>query len=390
MPKIVRIINRFNLGGPIYNAAYLTKYLSPEFETLLIGGMKDDTEASSEYILKNMGIEYQLLSNMKRTINPLNDLSAYNTVKKIIKKFKPDIVHTHAAKAGALGRIAAYRCHVPVLVHTFHGHIFHSYFGDIKSSVYKIIERNLAKKTTAIIAISEKQKGELINEHKITSLEKKVHVIPLGFDLNRFQENFDEKRKKFREEYKLSSDEIAIGIIGRLVPVKNHSLFIEAIRFVKENTPIKIKAFIVGDGEERQKLESMAREFGLINHLIFTSWNKEIDKVYPGLDIVCLTSFNEGTPVSLVEAQAANLPIVSTKVGGVEDVVIENYTALLSEIADKNKFCENILRMVKSAELRKSMSIQGREYVKKKFHYSRLISDTQKLYRMLLKEAYSQ
>ena len=389
MPKVLRIINRFNLGGPIYNAAYLTKYLSPEFETLLIGGIKDDSEASSEYILKNMGIEYQLLPNMKRTINPLKDLSAYNTIKKIIKKFNPDIVHTHAAKAGALGRMAAYNCNVPVLVHTFHGHVFHSYFGGIKSSIYKAIERNLAKKTSAIIAISEKQREELINDHKIISSEK-IHVIPLGFDLNRFHNDFDEKRKKFREQYKLNTDEIALGIIGRLVPVKNHSLFVEAIRFVKENTHTKIKAFIIGDGEERQKLESMVKEFGLTNHIIFTSWKKEIDKVYPGLDIVCLTSFNEGTPVSLVEAQAANRPVVSTKVGGVENVVIENKTALLSEVADKDKFCKNMLKVISNEELRKSMSIHGWEYVKQKFHYTRLIADTQKLYNMLLKEAHSQ
>lgn len=390
MPKVLRIINRFNLGGPIYNAAYLTKYLSPEFETLLIGGIKDDSEASSEYILKNMGIEYQLLLNMKRTLHPLNDLSSYNDIKKIIKKFKPDIVHTHAAKSGALGRIAAYNCNVPILVHTFHGHVFHSYFGNIKSSIYKAIERNLAKKTSAIVAISKKQKEELVNEHKITSSEEKVHVIPLGFDLHRFQENFDEKRKGFREQYKLNTNEIAIGIIGRLVPVKNHSLFMEAIKFVKENTAITIKAFIIGDGRERQKLELMAEEFGLLNHVVFTSWEKEIDKVYPGLDIICLTSFNEGTPVSLIEAQAANRPIVSTKVGGVENVVIENHTALLSEIDDKNKFFENLLRIVNDEELRESMSIQGWEYVKQKFHYSRLIEDMQKLYSKLLKEAYSQ
>ncbi|MFI5164756.1 MAG: glycosyltransferase, partial [Bacteroidia bacterium] len=194
MPKILRIINRFNLGGPTYNAAYLTKYLSPEFETLLVGGMKDDSEESSEFILKNLGVDYKILPGMKRSINPYNDFLVYNEIKKIIHEFKPDIVHTHAAKAGALGRQAAYSCKVPVIVHTFHGHVFHSYFGGLKTSIYKTIERNLAKKTTAIIAISEKQKQELVETHRIVPAEK-VHVIPLGFDLDRFQENQDEKRK---------------------------------------------------------------------------------------------------------------------------------------------------------------------------------------------------
>jgi hypothetical protein len=146
MPKILRIINRFNLGGPTYNAGYLTKYLAPDFETLLVGGMKDESEGSSEFILKNIGAEYRIIPQMKRSINPMNDLAAYGEIKKIIREFKPDIVHTHAAKAGALGRMAASVSKVPVIVHTYHGHVFHSYFGSLKTSIYKTIERDLGKR----------------------------------------------------------------------------------------------------------------------------------------------------------------------------------------------------------------------------------------------------
>ena len=382
MPKVLRIINRFNLGGPTYNAAYLTKYLSPEFETLLIGGIKDDSEESSEFILKNLGVDYRILPQMKRAINPFNDLSAYNEIKRIIKEFKPDIVHTHAAKAGALGRRAAFACHVPVTVHTYHGHVFHSYFGRFKTSLYKTIERNLAKKTSAIIAISEKQKQELVEEHRIAPAEK-VHVIPLGFDLNRFHENSDEKRKTFRAKYNLLDDEIAIGIIGRLAPVKNHSLFLEAIKFVKENSQRKIRAFIVGGGEERQHLEAKTKQFGLSGVVVFTSWEKEVDKVYPGLDIVCLTSFNEGTPVSLIEAQAANKPVVSTNVGGIENVVIPGSTALLSEVADKERFFQNLLLLTDNDLKRKEMSKDGWNYVVEKFSYSSLVKNMSALYHAL-------
>jgi glycosyltransferase involved in cell wall biosynthesis len=384
MPKVLRIINRFNLGGPTYNAAYLTKYLSPEFETLLIGGMKDDSEGSSEFILKNLGVDYRILPQMKRSINPFNDLSAYNEIKRIIKEFKPDIVHTHAAKAGALGRKAAFACNVPVTLHTYHGHVFHSYFGSLKTSVFKMIERNLAKQTSAIVAISEKQKQELVEEHKIAPAEK-VHVIPLGFDLNRFHENLDEKRKVFRAKYNLQEDEIVIGIVGRLAPVKNHLLFLEAIKFVKENSQRKIRAFIVGDGEERAMLEAKTKQFGLSDLVVFTSWEKEVDKVYPGLDIVCLTSFNEGTPVSLIEAQAANKPIVSTNVGGIENVVIPNKTALLSEVTDREKFYQNLLRLVSDDLLRTEMSIDGWNFVREKFSYSSLVKNMSALYRSLLK-----
>jgi len=384
MPKVLRIINRFNLGGPTYNAAYLTKFLSLEFETKLIGGMKDETEASSEFILKNLGLEYSVIPEMKRSINPFNDLAAYNKIKKIIRDFKPDIVHTHAAKAGALGRRAAFACNVPVTVHTFHGHVFHSYFGNLKTFVYKSIERKLAKKTTAIIAISEKQKEELVLIHKIVSPEK-VHVIPLGFDLNRFRENYEEKRKTFRSKYKLQEDEIAIGIVGRLVPVKNHSLFLEAVKYVKEKSIKKIKAFVVGDGEERNNLSALSAELGINDSVIFTSWEKEVDKIYPGLDIVCLTSFNEGTPVSLIEAQAADKPIVSTNVGGVENVLSPGNRAFLSDATDKELFFRNLLMLSDDDKKRRESGKDGWNYVSEKFSYTRLSTDVKALYRKLLK-----
>lgn len=281
MPKILRIINRFNIGGPTYNAAYLTKYLSHEYETKLIGGIKEDGEESSEFILKDLGIDYTLIPEMRRSVNPVNDLLAYKKIKQIIREFRPDIVHTHAAKAGALGRKVAFACKVPVTVHTFHGHVFHSYFGNIKTSLVKRAERVLARNTTAIIAISEKQKEELTGLHKIAPPEK-VHVIPLGFDLERFREQSTERRRQFRLQYQLEEEEIAIGIVGRLVPVKNHSLFLEAIRYVLENSASKIRAFIIGDGDERRILEKKAKTLGLDQIIVFTSWEKEVERVYPG------------------------------------------------------------------------------------------------------------
>ena len=143
MPRILRIINRFNLGGPTYNAAYLTKYMPPHYETLLIGGEKEESEESSAHILNSLDLTSTIIPEMKRSINPLNDYNAYKKIKNIIKEYKPDIVHTHAAKAGTIGRLAAYTSKVPVIVHTFHGHVFHSYFNKAKTSVFKNIERML-------------------------------------------------------------------------------------------------------------------------------------------------------------------------------------------------------------------------------------------------------
>ncbi|CAN5466977.1 glycosyltransferase family 4 protein [soil metagenome] len=395
MAKVLRIINRFNLGGPTYNVAYLSKYLSDDFETLLVGGAKDDTEESSDFIVENLGLKPVIVEEMLREIDLKNDYIAYKKLKKIIQEFKPDIVHTHASKAGTLGRLAAASCGVPIIIHTFHGHVFHSYFGKLKTTFYKMIERYLAKKSTNIIAISEIQKQELVDIHKICNADK-VKVISLGFDLTKFQENQESKRKQFREKYNLDEDEIAISIIGRLVPIKNHALFLEALKIVSGKTSKKIRAFIVGDGEERNSIESKAKELGIVfidgtkskekSLLTFTSWIKEIDIVLAGSDIVALTSFNEGTPVSLIEAQAANKPIVTTNVGGIENVVLPNETAFLCANNDLNAFSNALLKLVESAETRSSMAKKGWNHVKEKFHYTRLVNDMEQLYNTLLKK----
>lgn len=394
MPRILRIINRFNLGGPTYNAAYLSRYMPDDFETMLVGGEKDESEDSSEFIVKNLGLNPIIIPEMKREIDLRNDFEAYRKMQQIIKDFKPDIVHTHASKAGTIGRLAASNMKVPVIIHTFHGHVFHSYFGKMKTVMYKNIERNLARKSSCIIAISEKQKAELCLVHRICKPEK-IKVVPLGFDLSRFTEQMDEKRMAFRSRYQLDEDEIAIGIIGRLVPVKNHRLFLEAAKIVLENTTKKLRFFIIGDGEDRLRIEANARELGIPfmdamtqtgkSPLTFTSWIKDIDVANAGLDIVTLTSLNEGTPVSLIEAQAANKPIVSTNVGGIENVVIEGITALLSNSkSDAEKFASLILELTENDEKRNTLGRVGWEHVKNRFHYTRLIRDISELYYEML------
>jgi glycosyltransferase involved in cell wall biosynthesis len=390
MPRILRIINRLNLGGPTYNVAYLSKYLAPEFETLLVSGVKEDSEESSEFILRELGVEVTYIPEMHRSIHPWKDLAAYRKIRRLIKEFRPDIVHTHAAKAGTVGRMAAYG-HVPVVVHTFHGHVFHSYFTPLKTRVFLEIERYLARKSSAIIAISEKQKEELAFQYRVCE-PSRIAVIPLGFNLERFTMQQELKRKQFRERYHLADDEIAIGIVGRLVPVKNHSLFIRAFRELQQLTSLKIKAFIIGDGESRAAAEECARSLGLAfsaggeNHtapLVFTSWIKEVDMVYAGLDIVALTSLNEGTPVSLIEAQAAGKPIVSTNVGGIENIVQQGITALLSDNTLES-FSGRLLELVQNEGLRHSMALAGRERVLQQFSYKRLTDDTRALYHRLL------
>ncbi len=407
MPRVLRIINRFNLGGPTHNAAYLTRYLPNEFETLLVGGSQEATEEGSHHILDSLGVEPMILPELQREVAPWRDRGAYRRIKQLIKDFKPDIVHTHAAKAGAVGRMAAADLGVKAIVHTFHGHVFHSYFGPMRTALYKNIERYLAKRSSRIIAISDKQKEELVDEHRICDGEK-VSVIPLGFDLSRFQEDQAIKRARFRKVYGVSDDEVAIGIVGRLVPIKNHDLFLEVIARVSEATGRRIRAFVVGDGEERMRLQQRVTELGMsqvsgpyfnghgFGHgvngkpvvapatITFTSWIKEVDIVNAGVDIIMLTSLNEGTPVSLIEAQASNKPIVSTRVGGIENVVLPGRTALLSESGDVGGLTAQLVSLVENDAQRRIMGDGGWAHVRDRYHYGRLVEDTAQLYRSLL------
>ena len=393
MPRVLRILNRLIIGGPSKNAIYLSRYMQPDFDTLLVIGGKEDHEQDADFLATANNIDPTCIPEMKRPISPYNDWAAYNKLKKLIKEFKPDIVHTHAAKSGALGRLAAKHSNVPVIVHTFHGHIFHSYFNPVKTNFFIRTERYLAGLSDAIVAISDVQKKELSGDFKIAA-EHKFSVIPLGLDLDNFIINQEEKRNKFRTEFGLGDDIVAIGIIGRLVPIKNHSLFIKGLKYVLDNTSVKIKAFIIGDGESRMAIEQMANDIGIkytkqtdATHphpLIFTSWRTDIDTIFAGLDVIALTSLNEGTPVSLIEAQAAGKPIVSTRVGGIADVVLENKTALLSEITDVKTFSNNLLHLVNDAELRKKFSSAGKDHVVSKFSYHRLVNDMSVLYNELL------
>jgi len=385
--RVLRIINRFNIGGPTYNATLLTRFLdSDKYETILIGGLPEEGESDSLYIPKNYGIEPKLIPEMKREPNFRSDRAAYKRLKEIIEEFQPHIVHTHAAKAGALGRRAARSSNVPVIIHTFHGHVFHSYFGKAKTMLFKQIERRLASYSSAIVAISDLQKQELTAEHKICD-QKKMNVIPLGFDLDPFHDAATTRREETRNKLGLT-DEVAVALIGRFAPVKNHSLLFDALEKVLPEITKGIKVFIVGDGSERKLIEGRAEKINkeYPGTVVLTSWIKDIASFNAGMDIICLTSLNEGTPVSLIEAQASGVPVISTDVGGVRDVILENETGFVVPSNDADKFSEKLLELIENEKKREFMSQNGWNHVRDKFSYQRLTSDTERLYEQLLKD----
>lgn len=387
-------MHRMCISGPTYHAIYLTHFLSSEFETLLVSGPVEPTEKEGSLLMEEIGVKPIILENMRRPINVKADWKSYQEIRQIIREFKPHIVHTHAAKSGALGRLAAIHENVPVILHTFHGHTFHSYFGRLKTLFFLQIERYLGKRSTRIIAISQQQKHDLGTIYKICDKDH-IDVIPLGLDLDRFRLDNHEKRKQFRDEFLLQDDDIAIGIIGRVTEIKNHAHFIHSFKSLIDKTQKNIKGFIVGGGDLLQTSKDLATSLNLtisdaieLNpdaDLYFTSWREDIDIVMHGLDILALTSLNEGTPVTLIEAQACETPIVSTRVGGVIDIVKENETALLSDVNDVETLSDNLYRLAEDPELRKNFGERG-EFVFDKFPYTRLVNDIECLYRNLLAE----
>jgi len=398
MYKILRIHNRLIIGGPSHNVSLLTAYLSPEFETKLLVGKRDNTEKDASYIAHELGLAPIEISEMRRSILPFNDIISYFKIKKIIRQFKPDIVHTHASKSGAIGRLAAKSCKVPIVIHTFHGHVFHSYFSKFMSSMVVKMETYLATKTDAIVAVSDSQRKELTEVYKIAPAEK-VFTVPLGFNLDKFSIDQENKRNIFRAKYGFAQSELLIGIIGRLVPIKNHEMFLEVAAIIKERKDknTNVRFVIIGDGESRAALQIKAAELQLScsyyitrpkeqTDIVITSWETAIDQALAGLDIIVLTSNNEGTPVSLIEAQAALKPVVTTNVGGVEDIVIHGQTGFITAVGDTVNFADYVQQLIDDPALRNSLGKNGHDNVIKRYSKQRLINDMKTLYHSFLKK----
>jgi len=393
MPRVLRVLNRLVTGGPVWNALLLSRHLPAGFDTRLLVGAAEAHEESAAALARELQVPFRLLPAMGRSLHPLQDLGAFRALRTEIRRFRPHIVHTHGAKPGVLARMAALAEAVPVIVHTYHGHVFHSYFGRGKSALVRSVERYLARRTDALVVLSPQQQWEICQRYRIAPPER-CRLIPLGLDLGRFESGAGAKRQQFRAAFRLDPDTLAIGIIGRLVPVKDHLLFLEAFARLRSECSRSLKAFIVGDGLLRAELQDAARRLGLSvagpgearedASLVFTSWRSDMDVVLAGLDIVCLSSRNEGTPVSLIEAQAAGRPVVATRAGGVADTVAEGKTALLCDPGDRAGFCGALQRLVDDEELRRSLGAAGPAWASERFGYRRMVQDVAQLYTSLL------
>ena len=273
---------------------------------------------------------------------------------------------------------------VPVIVHTYHGHVFQGYFNPIFTKLVILLERFLGRLSTKIITISPEQQQEIVYKFNIVPVEKTI-VIPLGFDLKRFEES-QTKRDELRNEHGISDQQHAVAIVGRLAPIKNHRLFIDAAALVLREYPNEFIFFVVGDGELKTEIKSyIENTHPIVNkNLVFTSWIADMTTLYPAMDMVCLTSINEGTPVSLIEAQASGVPVISTNVGGVKDIVQANETGIIMEGNTAEELAKHLIQLHLNSSLRMKMSQNARNFVKEKFTYQRLVDDMDRLYKNLL------
>ena len=410
--KILRVIARLNVGGPARHVVWLTEGLKPlGYETVLVTGVVPAGEDDMNYFAAASGIVPITIPQMSREISTKDLLAAWK-IYRLMRRERPDLVHTHTAKAGAVARMAGlmYRWLTPSalmgkprrcrFVHTFHGHVFHSYYGPAKTKLFLAIERGLARTPTdCIVVVSEQQRKEINEEFRVGRREQ-FEVIPLGLDLDAFSD-WQTRRAIVRAELRATENEVLIGIVGRLTEVKNHEMFLRAAACLQdllaaEPTGAHIRFVIIGDGRLRSSLEAKAHELALKEDVVFLGTRDDPEDFYPAMDIIALTSLNEGTPLTLIEAMANERPVIATAVGGVVDLLgvrvseTDGYTICERGISvpsgDVESFARGLLRLINDQTLRARFSTAGREFVQANYGKDRLIRDISRLYERLLAE----
>ena len=376
--RILRAITRLNIGGPAHHVVLLNQALNDgiAFESTLVTGTTAPHEGDMLGVARAHGVEPRILPWLGREISPLDDLISLARMTQLVRDLKPDVVHTHMAKAGTVGRLAAHVCGVPLIVHTYHGHVFHSYFSRTKTRVFLTIERALGMATDRVVAVGEGQRREIASYGVVPST--KLVAIPLGLELYPFLDS-ERLRGQLRRELHIGGRVPLVGIVARLVPVKAHELLFEAARLVLQQVP-DARFLVIGDGERRTALESLVQRMQLEENVQFLGWRADMPAVYADLDVVALTSLNEGSPVSLIEALASARAVVSTAVGGVPEVVVNGQTGLTVASGDAASLAREIATLIEDGEMAARLGAAGRRHVYPRYDSSRLVDDVRALY----------
>ena len=414
--KIFRVIARLNVGGPARHVVWLTDGLKRRgYAVVLVAGVVPRGEDDMGHLAEDAGLTPIILPQMSREISLKDPIAVWKLYRLMVRE-KPDIVHTHTAKAGTVGRVAGmlYRWLTPgallgkprtcKLVHTYHGHVFHSYYGPLRTKMFLAVERMLARLATdRIVVISEQQRSEIHETFRVGRREQ-FQVVPLGIEVEAFAD-WRQRESRLREELGFAGTDHLVGIVGRLTEVKNHEMFLKAAARLKElcassdKTSARLRYLIIGDGHLRRVLEAQARALGLKDDIVFLGTRSDPEFFYPALDVVALTSLNEGTPLTLIEAMANARPVISTSVGGVVDLLgdcfdsqMEGYKICERGIGvrsnDVESFAHGLKFLLEHESERQAMGSRGRAFVEQRYSKERLITETIGLYESLSGEAH--
>ena len=388
------IINRLVLSGGSMEALTMAFYLKDKYDVTVVYGEKEEDEKDTSLPLNNTNIQFIKIRTFHRSILPLKDIKSYKQISALILKHQPHIVHTHGFKSGLLGRIAAKRAKVPVIIHTFHGHIFHSYYNKAISQLIRFIEQRLAAISTRIVAISPHQAYELATVYRIAPLSK-ISTIFIGIDEKKYT-LLPSGSTSFREQYNIPEHTSIIAIISRLVAIKNLSFFIDIVAQIKQQKE-DVCFFIIGDGQCKASIQQEMQQQGIKCYegssapsnsadVVFTSWITNISDALQSIDIVVLTSFNEGTPVSLIEAQLFQKPVIATNVGGVRDTMVDGETGFLVNDFNADDFVKKLKLLIHDKALRMQMGSKGKAFVLDRFSKATEASAIDELYKECLEE----
>lgn len=385
-----RVIARLNVGGPAMHVVHLTRRLDEgrPFRTRLVAGSPMEGEGDMEYFARERGVEITRIPTMARRLAPLRDLRSFLALWRLFRRERPRVVHTHTSKAGALGRLAAALAGVPVRIHTYHGHVLGGdYFPPWETRLFRAVERLLARMTHRLIVLSDAQEREMAEELRIAP-PSRFEVVPLGLDLQRFARSDGEgtraeTRAEVRAELGLRDADEVVGVVGRLVPIKNHELVLDAVAALKKRGASggPLRLLVVGSGEREDELKRYARRAGLDPADVrWLGWRRDLPRLYPAMDVVALTSDDEGTPVAIIEALAAGVPVVARNVGGVSEVLEGGrWGRLVERSAGPETWARTLSDAVReppAPDLREA----ARRSVRRRFGVERLVRDMRRLY----------
>jgi glycosyltransferase involved in cell wall biosynthesis len=386
--RVLRLIARLNMGGPALHVAYLTRGLASRgYRTTLAAGSLAHGESSMSFVAEELGVEVVPLRHLHREVSPLSDLLTVARLVSLIREFRPQILHTHTAKAGTVGRLAAVLAgpaRPPIVVHTFHGHVLRGYFNPASNAVFRGLERALARATTRLVAVSPEVRDELVALGVAPT--EKFSVIRLGLDLESRVRARGDDGGELRSLLGIPPSAFVVGWIGRMTAIKRVPDVLAAFARLRARG-IDARLCLVGDGPDRELVERRAHELGISRETLFVGYQREIGPYYGLFDVLLLTSANEGTPAVAIEALAAGRPVVATDVGGVGDVVSDGVDGILIREGDVEAAASALERLARDRELARRMGATGSGLVTQRYSVARLVDDVDALYRSLLAEA---